>query len=104
MVMNTVKREVGIIRKDQRANMLMPLWCGIEPRTPPPGARGAALFLIFQRDEGGKGLEDTGKDEQRAGFRLGNSYLGWGSSAAEGVAGGRRKKRVITWGCEVYLS
>lgn len=82
----------------------MPLWCRIEPHTPLPVAWGAAPFLVFQRDEGGKGLEDTGKHEQRARFRVGSSYLGWGSSAAEGVAGGRGKQGVITWDCKAYLS
>lgn len=73
MVIKTAKQEAGIIRK----HLLMPLWCRTELHTPPPGAQGASLFLVFQRDEGGKGLEDTGKDEQRAGFWVGTSYLVW---------------------------
>lgn len=92
--MKTAKGEAGIIRKD----LPMPLWCGIEPRTPLPGAWGAALLLVFQRDEAGKGLEDTGRGEQRAGFWLGSSCLGCGSAVAEGVAVGERKQSVVTLG------
>lgn len=61
------------------------LWCGTEPLH--LGGTGCGSVPYLSTDEAGKDPEDPGKDEQEDGFQVGISYPGWGSSAAEKVAG-----------------